>query len=107
MKEFTSGWTTLETTLAQHFYVPKISSISKTVCKRYNLCAINNPDKGQYVNICWYLSTPSQDRWKPSLLDCESPRSGQVPVKETIPQFEIPVPVGSTMGKPLWLRWYS
>jgi hypothetical protein len=41
-----SGQIALETTLAQHFYVPKLSSIGKTVCEKYSLCARNNP---------WYL----------------------------------------------------
>jgi hypothetical protein len=36
----------LETTLAQHFYVPKLSSISEAVCERCNLCAENNPRQG-------------------------------------------------------------
>jgi hypothetical protein len=38
-----SGQIALETTLAQHFYVPKLSSISKTECDRYSLCAKTNP----------------------------------------------------------------
>jgi hypothetical protein len=42
-KETHSGWTALKTTLAQHFYVPKLSSISKTVYKRSSLWAKNNP----------------------------------------------------------------
>jgi hypothetical protein len=33
---------TLDITLAQHFYVLKLSSISKAVCKRYSLCDKNN-----------------------------------------------------------------
>jgi hypothetical protein len=37
-----SGQTALETTLAQHFYVPKPSKVSKTVWKRCGLCARNN-----------------------------------------------------------------
>jgi hypothetical protein len=37
-----SGQTALETSLAQHFYVPKLSSINKTVCERCSLCATNN-----------------------------------------------------------------
>jgi hypothetical protein len=44
--------TALKTTFAQHFYVPKLSSISKTVCERYNLCARNNP---QQEPSCIYL----------------------------------------------------
>jgi hypothetical protein len=35
----------LETTLAQHFYVPKLSNISKTACERCSLCAKNNPQQ--------------------------------------------------------------
>jgi hypothetical protein len=41
-----SGLTVHVTTLAQHFYVPKLSSISKAVCERCNLCAKNNPRQG-------------------------------------------------------------
>jgi cbb3-type cytochrome oxidase subunit 3 len=41
-----SGQTTLKTTLAQHFYVPMLSSISKAVCKRCSLCVKNNPQQG-------------------------------------------------------------
>jgi hypothetical protein len=37
---------TLEITLTWHFYVPKLSSISKAVCKRYGLCAKSNPWRG-------------------------------------------------------------
>jgi hypothetical protein len=44
MKELIQGGgTALETALAQQFYVPKLSSISKTVCKMCSLCAKNNP----------------------------------------------------------------
>jgi predicted glycosyl hydrolase (DUF1957 family) len=38
-----SGQTALKTTLAQHCYVPKLSSISKTVWERCSLNARNNP----------------------------------------------------------------
>jgi hypothetical protein len=41
-----SGQTALETTLAQHFYVPKLSRISKAICERCSLCAKNNPRPG-------------------------------------------------------------
>jgi hypothetical protein len=41
-----SGRTALKTTLAQHFYVPKLSSISKTICERCNLGTKNNPQQG-------------------------------------------------------------
>jgi hypothetical protein len=41
-----SGQTALETTLALHFYVPKLSSISKAVCVRCSLCAKNNHRQG-------------------------------------------------------------
>jgi hypothetical protein len=39
-----SGKTAPETTLAQHFYVPKLSSISKAVCET---CSKTTPSKGQ------------------------------------------------------------
>jgi hypothetical protein len=41
-----SGQSALETTLAQHFCVPRLSSISKAVCERCSLCAKNNPGPG-------------------------------------------------------------
>jgi hypothetical protein len=41
-----SGRTALETTLAKYFYVPRLSSITKTVCERCSLCAKNNPRQG-------------------------------------------------------------
>jgi hypothetical protein len=44
-EETHSGRIALET-LAQYLYVPKLSSISKTVCERCNLCAQNNPRQG-------------------------------------------------------------
>jgi ADP-ribose pyrophosphatase YjhB (NUDIX family) len=37
---------TLEATLSQHFYDPKLFSISGAVCKRCSLCAKNNPQQG-------------------------------------------------------------
>jgi hypothetical protein len=37
------GWTALETILAQHFYVLKLSSISSVICERCHLWAKNNP----------------------------------------------------------------
>jgi hypothetical protein len=40
------GQTALEITLAQHFCVPKISSISKAVCERCSLLLKITPDKG-------------------------------------------------------------
>jgi hypothetical protein len=80
-----SGQRALETTLAQHCYIPKLSSISKTACKRCRLCAETISDKGQDVTICWYLSALSQGRWKPSPLARESPKSGQV--KENHPSI--------------------
>jgi hypothetical protein len=40
------GQTALETTLAQHFYVPKLSSISKAACERCTPCAKITPDMG-------------------------------------------------------------
>jgi hypothetical protein len=44
-----SGRIALETTLAQHFYVSKLSSISKAVCESCSLCAKNNPRQGLKV----------------------------------------------------------
>jgi hypothetical protein len=41
-----SGKMILETTLAQHFYVPKLSSISKAMCERCSLCAKSKPWQG-------------------------------------------------------------
>jgi hypothetical protein len=38
-----SGQTALKTTLTQYFYALKLSSRSKTICKRCSLCARNNP----------------------------------------------------------------
>jgi hypothetical protein len=55
--------------------------------EKCRLCARNKPQQGRVVNICWYLSTPSQDGWKPSPLDWESPRRGQVPVKQNHPMI--------------------
>jgi hypothetical protein len=67
-----SGWTALKTTLAQHFYVPKLSNIRQYV--KGVVCVPETiPDKGQYVNICWCLSAPSKDRWKPSPLGLSKP----------------------------------
>jgi hypothetical protein len=48
-KETHSGQIALETTLAQHFYVSKLFSISKVVCERFFLCAKNNPWQGPRV----------------------------------------------------------
>jgi hypothetical protein len=50
-KRIYSGQTALETTLAQHFYVPKPSSISKAICERCSLCAKNNPRQGLKVPL--------------------------------------------------------
>jgi hypothetical protein len=41
-----SGPTVLNTTLAQYFYVLKLSSISKAICERCSLCANNSPQEG-------------------------------------------------------------
>jgi hypothetical protein len=50
VKQFHEGahaeQTALKTTLTQHFYIPKLSSISKAECKRYTLCAENNHRQG-------------------------------------------------------------
>jgi hypothetical protein len=42
-----SGQTALETTLAQHFYIPKLSSISMTVYKSTVCVPKTIPDEGQ------------------------------------------------------------
>jgi hypothetical protein len=105
VKQFHGGThsqqTALKTTLTQHFYVPKLSNISKTVCERCSLCAKNNPWQrprtppqvqniggtpfenlivdftempwARAGNICWCLSAPSQDWWKPSLFGLRKP----------------------------------
>jgi hypothetical protein len=113
MKELIQGEQNLETTLAQYFYVLRISSISNTVCERCALCAKNNPRQGPRVppvprvlvelllktqswtslkcheledaNICWYLFVPSQDGWKPSSHELKRPGDGQVSVKGNHP----------------------
>jgi hypothetical protein len=56
-----SGKTALETTLPQHFYVPKFFIISKTVVKGTVCVSETIPNKGRDVNIYWYFSTPTQD----------------------------------------------
>jgi hypothetical protein len=87
-----SGQIALET-LAQHCYVLKLSSIRKTVCARYSLCARNNP---------WYLlvfvctfsgwikafstQTEKAQKWARCLL------------RKIIPRFGTPVSVGSDNG---------
>jgi hypothetical protein len=40
---------TPKTTVAQAFYVPKLSSMNKVVCKRYSLCVKNNSHQGSRV----------------------------------------------------------
>jgi hypothetical protein len=97
-----SGQTALETTLAQHFCVPKLSSISKAVCEKCSLLTKTTPWKGQGClsrykalvelllktclwtslkyhgledgNIYWCLSAASQDAWKPFPGSLKRPR---------------------------------
>jgi hypothetical protein len=68
-----SGWTAPETTLAQHFYVPKLSSISKTVYKRYSLCARNNPQH-LLVFVCtfsgWIKAFPTRTEKSQDVARC-------------------------------------
>jgi hypothetical protein len=42
-EETHSGQIALETSLAQHFYVPMLSDVYKTVCEKCSLYARNNP----------------------------------------------------------------
>jgi hypothetical protein len=129
-----SGWTALKTTLALHFYVPRLSGISKTVCVRCDLCAKNNPQQGprvppqmqsvrgipfeiwlwtllrcwgpEDVNICWWLPAFSQDGWKPSLLGLKKPRKWFVKGNHPLVHNTCVYWIGQR-GWPLWLRWYS
>jgi hypothetical protein len=48
--------------LAQYFYVPMLSNISKTVYERYSLMPETIP------NICWCWSTSCHNGLKPSTL---------------------------------------
>jgi hypothetical protein len=113
---------TLETTLAQQFYVSKLSSISKAVCERCSLSAKNNPCQGPRAlsqvrstggtpleNLimdftempgargckCLLVIVPSQDAWKCSPLGL---KKGQEVVrcllKEISAWFGIPVSTG-------------
>jgi hypothetical protein len=117
-----SGWTALETTLAQHFYVPKLSSIRKTVCERCSLCARNNPR--QRPRAPPQMQSVGGTPFENLTVDfTEMPRtrgckylliSGWVEafctwtekvqevarclLKEIIPQFRIPVSIGSDNG---------
>jgi hypothetical protein len=67
MKELTQGGQ-LQTTLAQHFYVPKLFSIRRQYVKGALCVPETILDKGQDINICSCLSAPSEDGWKPSPL---------------------------------------
>jgi hypothetical protein len=95
-----SGQTALETTLAQHFYVPKLSSIRRQNVRDVSYVPKITPGKGQEcsqaqkvelllktwlwisvkyhefkdASIYWYLSAPSQDGWKTSPLRLIRPR---------------------------------
>jgi hypothetical protein len=79
--------------LAQHFYVPKLSSISKTLCERYSLCARNNV-RYLLVFVCTFsewikaFSTETEKAWKVA----------RYLLKEITPRSEIPVPIGSDNG---------
>jgi hypothetical protein len=67
------GQIALETTLAQHFYAPKLSSISKTIFEIWTLCARNNPRQGPRWKYLLVFA-PSQDGWKPSPLRLRKPK---------------------------------
>jgi hypothetical protein len=88
-----SGRIALKTTLAQHFYVPKLSNISKTVCERCSLYARNNL---QYllVFVCtfsgWIKDFPTHTEKAQEVARCL--------IKEIIPLFRIPVSIGSDNG---------
>jgi hypothetical protein len=79
--------------LAQHFYVPKLSSISKTVCERYSLCARSNP---RYLLVFvytfseWIKAFPTWTVKAQKVAGCL--------LKKIIPRFEIPVSIGSDNG---------
>jgi hypothetical protein len=87
-----SGWTALKTTLAQHFYIPKLCNINKTVCERYSLCVRNNTQQGPrckyiLVFVCIFsglveaFPTQTEKAWKVA----------RCLLKEIIPWFGIPV----------------
>jgi hypothetical protein len=84
---------TLETTLAQHFYVPKLSSISKTVCERYNLCARNNL---RYLLMLVYTFS-GWIKVFPTWTE-KAPKVSRSLIKKIIPQFRIPVFIRSYYG---------
>jgi hypothetical protein len=55
-----SGQSALKTTLAQQFYVPRLSSISKAVYERCSLYANNNPTRAESTSPgaeCWWNSS--------------------------------------------------
>jgi hypothetical protein len=88
-----SGQTALESTLAQHCYVPNLSSISKTVCKRYSLCARNNP---------WYLLVFVYTfSWRIKAFLTQIDKAWKVArclLKKIILQFRVPASIGSNNG---------
>jgi transposase InsO family protein len=107
----------------QHFYVPKLSGISKTICERCGLCAKNLPDKGQechprykvleellFENLIVDFTEMSWARECKYLLMFVCTFSGfliwtekaravaRCLLKEIIPQIRIPVSVGLDNG---------
>jgi hypothetical protein len=79
--------------MAQHFYVPKLSSISKTVCEEYNLCARNNP---RYLLVLVYIFSGWMKVF-PSWTEKVQKVSRSL-IEKTIPQFRIPVSISSDCG---------
>jgi hypothetical protein len=82
--------------LAQHFYVPKLSNTSKTLCERCSLHARNNSQQGPrckylLVFVCtfsgWVKAFPT---WTEKIQEV-----ARYLLKKIIPQFEIPVSIGS------------
>jgi hypothetical protein len=62
MKELTQG-RQLSRPLGPAFLCSQALQLQhKTVCESAVCVPETIPDKGQDVNICWYLSIPSQDR---------------------------------------------
>jgi hypothetical protein len=87
------GQTALKTTLAQHFCVPRLSSLSKTVCESCSLCARNNL---QYLLVFVYTFSV----WiKAFLTRLRKPKKwpGGL-LKKIIPRLGISVSIGSDNG---------
>jgi hypothetical protein len=124
-----SRWKVLETNLAQHFYVLKLSNISKVVCERCTLGAKNNPRQGpraphpqvQSVGgillenlVVDFTKMPWDQGYKYLLVFVctfsgwteKAPAVARCLLKEIIPQFGIPVSIGSDNGPALWQRWH-